>query len=139
MKKYNLKAKYVKKKQNQRYKRIEENIKPNLLKRKFNTDKPKKIWTTDITFLIFNGKKAYLSTILDLYDRKVVAYKISKVNNIGIVIDTLNEAIARRKKVSGLIIHSDQGFQYTSFEYKAICESNGIQISMSRKGTPIDA
>ncbi|EHR0219659.1 DDE-type integrase/transposase/recombinase [Clostridium perfringens] len=118
---------------------MEENIKPNLLKRKFNTDKPNKIWTTDITFLIFNGKKAYLSTILDLYDRKVVAYKISKVNNIGIVIDTLNEAIARRKKVSGLIIHSDQGFQYTSFEYKAICESNGIQISMSRKGTPIDA
>lgn len=97
MKKYNLKAKYVKKKQNQRYKRIEEKIKPNLLKRKFNTDKPNKIWTKDITFLIFNGKKAYLSTILDLYDRKVVAYKISKVNNIGIVIDTLNEAIARRK------------------------------------------
>ncbi|GAA0068381.1 hypothetical protein UT300002_31670 [Clostridium perfringens] len=116
MKKYNLKAKYVKKKQNQRYKRIEENIKPNLLKRKFNTDKPKKIWTTDITFLIFNGKKAYLSTILDLYDRKVVAYKISKVNNIGIVMNTLNEAIAMRKNVSRLIIHSDQGFQYTSFE-----------------------
>ena len=38
----------------------------------------------------------------------------------------------------GLIIHSDQGFQYTSYEYKAICESSGIQISMSRKGTPID-
>ncbi len=86
------------KKQNQVYKRIEENIKPNLLKRKFNTDKPNKIWTTDITFLVFNGKKSYLSTILDLYDRKVVAYKISKVNNIGTVIDTLNEAIAKRKK-----------------------------------------
>ena len=37
-----------------------------------------------------------------------------------------------------LIIHSDQGFQYTSYEYKSICESNHIQISMSRKGTPID-
>ena len=54
------------------------------------------------------------------------------------VIDTLNEAISKRKDVSGLIIHSDQGYQYTSYEYKAICESNGIQISMSRKGTPID-
>ncbi|EHR0219499.1 IS3 family transposase [Clostridium perfringens] len=90
MKNYNLKDMYVRKKQNQRYKKIEENIKPNLLKRKFNTDKPNKIWTTDIKYLVFNGKKAYLSTILDLYDRKVVAYKISKVNIIGIVIDTLN-------------------------------------------------
>ena len=52
--------------------------------------------------------------------------------------DTLNEAIRKRKDVSGLIVHSDQGYQYTSYEYKAICESNGIQISMSRKGTPID-
>ena len=55
-----------------------------------------------------------------------------------LVIDTLNEAIAKRKDVYGLIIHSDQGYQYTSFEYKAICESNRIQISMSRKGIPID-
>ena len=52
--------------------------------------------------------------------------------------DTLNNALIKEKDVHGLIIHSDQGFQYTSYEYKAICESNGIQISMSRKGTPID-
>ena len=43
-----------------------------------------------------------------------------------------------RKEVNGLILHSNQNFQYTSFEYKAICESNGVLISMSRKGTPID-
>ena len=52
--------------------------------------------------------------------------------------DTLNEEIFKRKDVSGLIIHSDQGFQYTSYKYKVICESNGITISMARKGTPID-
>ena len=52
--------------------------------------------------------------------------------------DTLNEALDKEKMIHGLIIHSDQGFQYTSYEYKAICESNGIQISMSRKGTPVD-
>lgn len=138
MKKYNIKPQYTRKKKNQSYKRIEANVKPNLVKRKFNVDKENKIWTTDITYLIFNNKRAYLSTILDLYDRKIVAYKISKYNDLNIVTDTLNEAIAKRKDVNGLIIHSDQGFQYTSFQYKAICESNGIQISMSRKGTPID-
>ena len=138
MKKYNIKPQYTRKKKNQGFKRIEENVKPNLVKRKFNVDKKNKVWTTDITYLIFNGRRAYLSTILDLYDRKIVAYKISKFNDLNIVIDTLNEAIAKRKDVNGLIIHSDQGYQYTSFQYKAICESNGIQISMSRKGTPID-
>ena len=138
MNKYNIKPNYIRKKKNPTYKRIEANVKPNLVKRKFNVDKENKIWTTDITYLIYNRKRAYLSTILDLYNRKVVAYRISKFNDIKIVVDTLNEAIAKRKDVHGLIIHSDQGFQYTSYEYKAICESNGIQISMSRKGTPID-
>ena len=138
MSKYNIQPHYTKKKKNPLYKRIESNVKPNLIKRNFNVETHNKVWTTDITYLIFNGKRAYLSTILDLYDRKVVSYKISKFNDLRIVIDTLNEAIAKRKDVHGLILHSDQGFQYTSYEYKAICESNGIQISMSRKGTPID-
>lgn len=139
MLKYNLKPEYIKKiRPNIAYRRIESNVKPNLVKRQFNVDSPNKIWTTDITYLIFNNKRLYLSTILDLYDRKVVAYKISKFNNIPLVIDTLNEAIAKRKDVYGTILHSDQGFQYTSYEYKAICEANGIRISMSRKGTPID-
>lgn len=138
MRKYNIKPNYTRKKKNQSYKRIEANVKPNLIKRNFNSDKENQIWVTDITYLIFNGKRAYLSTILDLYGRKIVAYKISKFNDLKLVIDTLNKAISKRKDVHGLIIHSDQGFQYTSYEYKAICESNGIQISMSRKGTPID-
>ena len=138
MRKYNIKPNYTRKKKNKAYKRIEANVKPNLVNRKFNVDSANKIWTTDITYLIFKGKRAYLSTILDLYDRKIIAYKISKHNDLNIVIDTLNIAIAKRKDVHGLIIHSDQGFQYTSYEYKAICESKGIQISMSRKGTPID-
>ena len=138
MKKYYLKPEYIKKIRPNNYKRIESNVKPNLVKRQFNVDKPNKIWCTDITYLIFNNKRLYLSTIIDLYDRKVITYKISKFNNNKLVIDTLNESINKIKDVSGLIIHSDQGFQYTSFEYKAICESNGIQISMSKKGTPID-
>ena len=96
------------------------------------------MWDTDVTYLIFKGFKAYLSTIIDLYDRRVVAYKISKHNDNKLVMDTLNEALLKEKDVHGLIIHSVQGFQYTSNQYKAICESNGITILMARKGTPID-
>ena len=114
MSKYNIKPNYIKKRRYQKYKRIEANVKPDLVKRNFNVDKENKVWTTDITYLIFNGKGAYLSTILDLYDRKIVEYKISKYNNLNIVIDTLNEARVKRKDVQGLIIHSDQGFQYKS-------------------------
>ena len=139
MKKYNLMAEYIRKaKKKHKNERIEENIKPNLLKRNFTTDAPNKVWDTDVTYLIFKGTRAYLSTIIDLYDRHVVAYKISRHNDNKLVIDTLNEAIAKEKDVHELILHSDQGFQYTSNEYKAICESNGITISMARKGTPID-
>jgi transposase InsO family protein len=138
MNKYYMMPKYHKKLNKKKYKRIEANVMPNLLKRDFNASKINQKWTTDITYLIYKDKRLYLSTILDLYDRKVVAYQISKFNDINIVIKTLNEAIAKRKDVSGLILHSDQGFQYTSYEYKAICKSNNIQISMSRKGTPID-
>ena len=139
MKKYNLQAEYIRKtKIKHKNKRIEDNIKPNLLNRNFKTNALNKVWDTDITYLIFKASRAYLSTIIDLYDRHVVTYKISKTNDNNLVMDTLNDAINKEKDVHGLIIHSDQGFRYTSYEYKAICESNGIQISMSRKGTPID-
>ena len=139
MKKYNLKPEYIRRlRPNTNAKRLEENIQPNLVKRQFKTKGLNQIWCTDITYLIFGNKRAYLSTIIDLYDRHVVAYQISKFNNIPLVINTLNKALETEKDVYGLIIHSDQGFQYTSYEYKVICASKGISISMSRKGTPID-
>ena len=139
MRKYNIQAEYIRKaKIKHKNKRIEDNVQPNILNRNFNTDSLNKVWDTDVTYLIFKSSRAYLSTIIDLYDRKVIAYKISKHNDNRLVMDTLNEAISKRKNVTGLILHSDQGFQYTSYEYKAICESNDITISMARKGTPID-
>ncbi len=115
MKKYNLMAEYIRKaKKKHKNERIEENIKPNLLKRNFTTDSPNKVWDTDITYLIFKGARTYLSTIIDLYDRHVISYKISKHNDNKLVMDTLNKAVVKEKDVHGLIIHSDQGSQYTS-------------------------
>lgn len=133
MHKYGLKPSYVKTKPSKNQ-YAKENIKPDLLQRKFN----QKGWVTDVTYLIYRNKRAYLSTILDLETRKIVAYQISKTNDNELVMDTLNKAIKKTKDLSGLIIHSDQGSQYVSYAYKEVCASNGILISMSRKGTPLD-
>lgn len=135
MHKYGIKAKYLKrKKQYPANQYTEENIREDLLRRNFN----QRGWVTDITYLIWGNKRAYLSTILDLETRDIVSYKINKYNNNKVVIDTLKEAISKTKDLNGLILHSDQGYQYLSTEYKIVCESNGILISMSRKGTPLD-
>lgn len=133
MHKYGLKPLYVKTSQsnNQYY---QENIKPDLLQRDFN----QRGWVTDVTYLIYQNKRAYLSTILDLETRKIIAYQINSKNDNQLVLDTLNKAIKKTKNLNGLIIHSDQGSQYVSYEYKEVCASNGILISMSRKGTPLD-
>ena len=82
MKKYNIQANYIRKARiKHRTKRIEDNVKPDLVKRKFDVESKNKIWDTDVTYLIFKGSRAYLSTIIDLFDRKVIAYKISKRND----------------------------------------------------------
>ena len=139
MNKYYLKPRYYKEpKTNNNQKRFEENVKPNLLRRDFTATRLNQKWCTDITYLIYNGSRAYLSSIIDLYDKKIVSYVISKHNDNKLVMDTLNEALAKRKDVHGLILHSDQGFQYTSNEYKTICAGKGILISMSAKGSPVD-
>ena len=139
MKKYGLKVRYHKiLRKNTQKEKIEQNIRPNLLKRNFYAEFPNQKWSTDITYLIYKGKRMYLSSIMDLNTRNIIAYKISKRMDNKLVIDTLNEAIRKQKDVSGVILHSDQGFQYTSYEYKAICEANGIIISMSPKGSPVD-
>lgn len=139
MKKYDIKVRYHRVfRRNENKKRLEENVMPNLLKRNFYADEPNQKWSTDITYIIYNGQRMYLSSIMDLYTRNIIAYKISNHIDNKLVIDTLNQAIRKQKDAYGVILHSDQGFQYTSNEYKAICESNGIRISMSPKGSPVD-
>ena len=140
MRKYGLIPKYIQIfKRKTRQEVLKENIRPNILNRDFNACKPNEKWVTDITYLITKNKRRYLCTILDLYNRKVVAYKISDNMDLPLVISTLLDAIEKRKgNTEGLIIHSDQGSQYTSYAYQQICMDNGMTISMSAPGTPGD-
>ena len=89
----------------------------NVLNREFYADAPNEKWLTDVTeFKYYVGaevKKLYLSAILDIYDRRIVAYKIGASNNNQLVFDTFDEAIENNPTAHPLF-HSDRGFQYTN-------------------------
>src|SRR5699024_12393936 len=76
----------------------------------------------------------YLSTIMDLYNNEIVAYKMNDHQQTPLVIDTLKEALERRSYPEGVIIHSDQGSVYTSFAFQAYVTKNNLVSCMSRRG-----
>lgn len=115
-----------------------EQIAENILNRKFQATFPNEKWVTDVTeFKYGNGKKAYLSAILDLYDRSIVSYILSHRNDNPLVFKTLDLAIAHNPMAKGLL-HSDRGYQYTSKGFKVKLDAQGIKASMSRVGRCID-
>ena len=113
----------------------------NILNRDFHADKPNEKWLTDVTeFKYYVGteiRKLYLSAILDLYDRRIVAYKIGTSNNNKLVFDTFDEAIEKNPNAHPLF-HSDRGFQYTSKHFRAKLDAAKMVQSMSRVGRCID-
>lgn len=115
-----------------------EQIAENILNRKFQATFPNEKWVTDVTeFKYGDGKKAYLSAILDLYDRSIVSYVLSHRNDNPLVFKTLDLAIAHNPMAKGLL-HSDRGYQYTSKGFKVKLDTQGIKASMSRVGRCID-
>ena len=113
----------------------------NVLNRDFHADKPNEKWLTDVTeFKYYVGvevRKLYLSAILDLYDRRIVAYRIGTSNNNQLVFDTFDDAIMENPDAHPLF-HSDRGFQYTSKSFHAKLEAVNMRQSMSRVGHCID-
>ena len=111
---------------------------PNLLNRDFHADRPNQKWATDISYIKTGQGFLYLSIIRDLYDNSIVAYRMSKEQNIRLVLDTVKEAMKKEKVTADLQLHSDQGFQYTSQAYFKLTTLYGITPSMSRAGNPYD-
>ncbi len=108
-------------------------ISDNHLNREFTASNLNEKWVTDITYLIFNGQKLYLSAIKDLYNNEIVAYHISRRNDLKLVFDTIRKA-KRKRNVKGILLHSDQGFQYTSRQFNNLLKRYHMKGSMSRKG-----
>lgn len=108
-------------------------VSDNHLNRNFHASQPNEKWVTDITYLIFNGRRLYLSAIKDLFNNEIVAYHVSQRNDLKLVIDTVKKA-KKKRNVEGVLLHSDQGFQYTSRQYNNLLKRYKMKASMSRKG-----
>ena len=113
----------------------------NVLDRNFHADKPNEKWLTDVTeFKWYEGigkRKVYLSAILDLYDRRIVAFVLRDSNDNPLVYDTFDAAVAANPDAHPLF-HSDRGFQYTNRTFHAKLEAAGMTQSMSRVAHCID-
>lgn len=114
------------------------NVAENLLDRNFTAAEPNKVWVSDITYVSVIGGFIYLTTIIDLYDRKVVGYHISHTMRAkDTVITALKMACKRRLKggsAEGIMIHSDRGVQYTCGEFVKLLATLKMVRSNSRKG-----
>ena len=110
----------------------------NELMRNFKATKPNEKWVTDISYIQTKQGFLYLSMIKDLYDNSIVGYKYATQMPASLVIETVRAAVKNAKPSGGLILHSDNGFQYTSQAYYNVAIANGIKPSMSSVGCPYD-
>lgn len=96
------------------------------------------IHVSDITYIRLNDSFLYLALMTDLYSRKIVGYDLSDSLNLEGCLRALKMAIKGKKDLSGLIHHSDRGFQYCSNPYTELLTKKEIKISMSEKGNPYE-
>lgn len=113
-------------------------IYPNLLNQQFKVDAPDQVWVADITYIRTLQGWLYLASIMDLFSRKIIAWKIETHIKKELPLEVLKQAIILRQPQSGIIHHSDRGAQYCSNDYIDELKSNHFKISMSRKGNPYD-
>ena len=113
----------------------------NYLNRDFHADAPNEKWLTDVTeFKYYIGNevhKVYLSAILDLYDRRIIAFKTGDRNDNPLVMNTFDEAVTLEPDAHPLF-HSDRGFQYTSKQFSARLKKHHMKQSISRVAHCID-
>ena len=106
--------------------------------RDFSTTDVNEKWTTDVSEFHIAAGKLYLSPILDMHNREIVSYNISRSPSFVQTTDMLNKAFSKYKNLNHLIFHSDQGWQYQMFQYHNALKERGITQSMSRKGNCLD-
>lgn len=110
----------------------------NHLDQKFNPPAPNQIWVSDITYIRIAGGFAYLCAVMDLFSRKIIAFRVHHKMDSSFVMQTLRQALDLRKPSNAVLFHSDRGSQYTCLRFRKFCDENQITQSFSKKGYPWD-
>lgn len=110
----------------------------NKLNQDFSTDKPNKVWVSDMTYIATSQGWLYLSVVIDLFSRRVVGWSISQWMSRHSVVKALQMAVDAREPEAGLIHHSDKGAQYTSDDFREELEKHNIECSISGTGNCYD-
>lgn len=111
---------------------------PNVLNRNFEAEAPNRKWLSDISYVETAAGWVYVAGIMDLYSRRIVGLAIDTHMESSLVERALLMAVMERSPEPGLLHHSDQGSQYTSWAYTTLLHGKQMMISMSRKGNCLD-
>jgi len=96
------------------------------------------LWLSDITYVRLQSEFIYLAVIVDGFSRRCIGWTMSRQLDASLTLAALQQALKQRTVAPGLVHHSDRGVQYASQRYTDLLKTNGIQISMSRRGNPYD-
>ncbi len=111
---------------------------PNILERDFVASKPNEKWVTDVTEFKVDGRKLYLSPVMDLFNGEILAFATSTRPLLNMIGTMLSKAFARLAPSERPILHSDQGWQYRMEKYRQRLDARAVTQSMSRKGNCLD-
>jgi putative transposase len=109
-------------------------VAPNHLQRQFAVPKPNQAWVTDITYIRTHEGWLHLAVVVDLFSRQVVGWSMGARIDTGLVLDALHMALWRRRPKEAVVVHSDQGCQFTSHEWQKFLRDHNLISSMSRRG-----
>ena len=109
-------------------------VAPNHLQRRFTVDVPNQSWVTDITYIRTHEDWLYLAVVVDLFSRQVVGWSMGSRIDTDLVLDALLMALWRRQPKRPVMVHSDQGTQFTGHDWQDFLREHHLVASMSRRG-----
>ena len=109
-------------------------VAPNHLEQQFDVLRPDEVWATDITYVRTYEGWLFLAVVLDLFSRQVIGWSMHSRMQADLVMRALLMALGRRQPKTEVLVHSDQGSQYTGYDWQDFLKSHNLIASMSRRG-----